>query len=347
LHFHIEAYFEVFIERIKMNDSRENHSTGSYVEPRVPSITGFGQRKINGKPKIVLNYSLEKCNDNSGTPKIDVCLRLKPRTFSIPSNEVDTLTILSDNTVACSSGNAREDVIEYMFSSVFGPEVDQKKFFDTWIYDKVLRFLNGNNELLFAYGTTNAGKTYTIHGNLNDPGIIPRTLLLVFNTLNNKLMAQCKYKPDKVIAAHILDENLIKVEESFRNNILNNWCNEKIQEGLKSSVSQIDEGQTIHSMDHLTNNDITKMFDLIKDVDNVTLDHGDVFYTVWVSYSEIYNESIYDLLVTCLPKQKRTPLKLSLDQDKNVYVRGMSIYVFTSKCIEKYAMKIYFILIVS
>jgi hypothetical protein len=100
-------------------------------------------------------------------------------------------------------------------------------------------------------------------------------------------------------------------------------------------------------MDHLTNNDITKMFDLIKDVDNVTLDHGDVFYTVWVSYSEIYNESIYDLLVTCLPKQKRTPLKLSLDQDKNVYVRGMSIYVFTSKCIEKYAMKIYFILIVS
>lgn len=52
----------------------------------------------------------------------------------------------------------------YTFSSVFGPNVDQKKFFDTWVYDKVLRFLNGNNELLFAYGTTNAGKTYTIHG---------------------------------------------------------------------------------------------------------------------------------------------------------------------------------------
>lgn len=31
--------------------------------------------------------------------------------------------------------------------------------------EKVLNFLNGNNELLLAYGTTNAGKTYTIHGN--------------------------------------------------------------------------------------------------------------------------------------------------------------------------------------
>lgn len=46
-------------------------------------------------------------------------------------------------------------------------------------------------------------------------------------------MTQCKYKPDKVIAAHILDENLIKAEESFRDNILNNWCNEKIQVNLK------------------------------------------------------------------------------------------------------------------
>lgn len=63
-----------------MNDSKENHSTGSYVEPRYPSITGFGQRKVKGKHKKVLDYSLEKSNDQSGIPKIDVCLRLKPRT---------------------------------------------------------------------------------------------------------------------------------------------------------------------------------------------------------------------------------------------------------------------------
>jgi len=68
-----------------MNDSKDNHSTGSYVEPRVPSITGFGQRKLNGKPKKVLDYSLEKCNDQNGIPKIDVCLRLKPRVNSAPS----------------------------------------------------------------------------------------------------------------------------------------------------------------------------------------------------------------------------------------------------------------------
>lgn len=70
-------------------------------------------------------------------------------------------------------------------------------------------------------------------GNSNDPGIIPRTLVLVFNSLNNKLMAQCKYKPDKVIAAHILDEKLMENEEEIRNNILNNWSNDKTQVIIK------------------------------------------------------------------------------------------------------------------
>lgn len=317
-----------------MNDSKDHHSTGSYVEPRVPSITGFGQRKINGKPKKVLDYSLEKCNDNSGIPKIDVCLRLKPRLNNVPTG-LDTLTILSDNIVACNNGNTRDDVTEYTFSSVFGPNVDQKKFFDTWVYDKVLRFLNGNNELLFAYGTTNAGKTFTIHGNINDPGMIPRTLLLVFNSLNEKLMSQCKYKPDKVIAAHILDEKLMESEEDIRNNILNNWCNEKTQDDIKSCMSQVDECQTIHSIDQLTNHSIVKMFDCLKNDGIASLDHGNVSYTVWVSYSEIYNESIYDLLITYSTNQKRTPLKLSLDQNKNVYVKNLT-HVFVQSAEEAY-----------
>lgn len=65
--------------------NEQNQSTGSYVEPRVPSITGFGQRKVNGKPKKVLDYSWEKSNEISGIPKVDVCLRIKPRTNCNPT----------------------------------------------------------------------------------------------------------------------------------------------------------------------------------------------------------------------------------------------------------------------
>lgn len=83
------------------------------------------------------------------------------------------------------------------------------------------------NKIVFNY-------LFTIFvGNSNDPGIIPRTLVLVFNSIGNKLMSDCKYKPDKVIAAHILDEKLIENEENIRNNILNNWANDKIQVNIE------------------------------------------------------------------------------------------------------------------
>jgi len=87
-------------------------------------------------------------------------------------------------------------------------------------------------------------------------------------------------------------------------------------------MSQVVDCQTIHSIDQLTNHSIVKMFDCLKNDEIASLDHGNVSYTVWVSYSEIYNESIYDLLITYSANQKRAPLKLSLDQNKNVYVKS-------------------------
>ena len=37
-------------------------------------------------------------------------------------------------------------------------------------------FLEGQNQLIFTYGATSSGKTYTIQGTNEDPGIIPRSV---------------------------------------------------------------------------------------------------------------------------------------------------------------------------
>lgn len=42
-------------------------------------------------------------------------------------------------------------------------------------------YMLGQNALLFAYGKTNAGKTYTIAGSKERQGILPRTLDVIFN----------------------------------------------------------------------------------------------------------------------------------------------------------------------
>lgn len=62
------------------------------------------------------------------------------------------------------------------------------------------------------------------------------------------------------------------------------------------------------------------------DLDRVSLSTttGDVQFSIWVSFFEIYNEFIYDLLEPTPPGQnrKRQTLRLCEDQTGNPYVKG-------------------------
>jgi hypothetical protein len=57
--------------------------------------------------------------------------------------------------------------------------------------DDVLR---GQNGLIFAYGVTNSGKTFSIMGTKQEPGLLPRTLDVVFNSTEGYL-SDAKLKP--------------------------------------------------------------------------------------------------------------------------------------------------------
>jgi hypothetical protein len=73
----------------------------------------------------------------------------------------------------------------YRFSHVFLPETQQAEFFAKTTLPLVRDLLDGQNGLLFAYGVTNSGKTYTVQGG-NGPdsaGILPRTLDVIFNSV--------------------------------------------------------------------------------------------------------------------------------------------------------------------
>lgn len=61
------------------------------------------------------------------------------------------------------------------------------------------------------------------------------------------------------------------------------------------------------------------------DLDRVSLTNtGDVQFSIWVSFFEIYNELIYDLLERASPghNRKRQTLRLCEDQTGNPYVKG-------------------------
>ena len=73
----------------------------------------------------------------------------------------------------------------YTFSKVFPPETQQSEFFTDTTLPLVRDFMGGESGLLFTYGVTNSGKTYTIQGSNNkgDAGLLPRTLDVIFNSI--------------------------------------------------------------------------------------------------------------------------------------------------------------------
>jgi Kinesin motor domain len=73
----------------------------------------------------------------------------------------------------------------FSFTQVFAPETSQSTFFTNTTLPLIKDLLNGESGLIFAYGVTNSGKTYTIQGknNLEEAGILPRALDVVFNSI--------------------------------------------------------------------------------------------------------------------------------------------------------------------
>ena len=64
----------------------------------------------------------------------------------------------------------------YRLDSVFGPESTQAAVYAATARPLARKVVEGYNACCFAYGATGAGKTFTMTGTLDDPGVIPLTL---------------------------------------------------------------------------------------------------------------------------------------------------------------------------
>ena len=58
---------------------------------------------------------------------------------------------------------------------------------------------------------------------------------------------------------------------------------------------------------------------------SIEMEQDETSYSIWVSFVEIHNESIYDLLdgAQKLGHIRKVPLKLADDQDGNVFIKDI------------------------
>ncbi|KAL4348245.1 hypothetical protein GQ457_17G002330 [Hibiscus cannabinus] len=73
----------------------------------------------------------------------------------------------------------------YAFDRVFGPHAATQEVYEVAAKPVVQAAMEGVNGTVFAYGVTSSGKTHTMHGDQNAPGIIPLAIKDVFSIIQD------------------------------------------------------------------------------------------------------------------------------------------------------------------
>lgn len=72
----------------------------------------------------------------------------------------------------------------FHFDRVFNADVSTQQIFQTDVQPMIINAVNGYNVTILAYGQTCSGKTFTISGNQESPGLISLTANELFKGLN-------------------------------------------------------------------------------------------------------------------------------------------------------------------
>uniref|UniRef100_A0A8C5BAA0 Kinesin-like protein n=1 Tax=Gadus morhua TaxID=8049 RepID=A0A8C5BAA0_GADMO len=194
---------------------------------------------------------------------------------------------------------------QYSFKKVFGIQTTQKELFEDVAKPLIEDLIQCKNGLLFTYGVTGSGKTFTMTGSPGQGGLLPRSLDMLFNSISPYQAKRYVFKPD--------DKNGLEIQSQV-DALLERQKRENMQSVPKTPVSR--QKADPEFADMISPEQACKY-------DSVDEDSS---YSVFVSYIEIYNNYIYDLLEDAPfdPIRPKTPQSKILreDQNHNMYVAG-------------------------
>ncbi|KAF5302602.1 hypothetical protein FQA39_LY10220 [Lamprigera yunnana] len=227
---------------------------------------------------------------------VHVYCRLRPLQdeCEVPCIKLVSPTVL--NVASDSKSKVVRREYRYVFKHIFTSYSNQREIFDHVGLPLLEDLVNGKNSLLFAYGVTGSGKTYTLTGDQTHPGIMPACVNTLFNSIGEQQAHKYVIKSDRLNGFEVQSEN----------------------EALEERFREAKNNKRIKSLKKATGDKVTYVNDGIKlsTVNNTSL------YSVFLSYTEIYNNAVYDLLDEANGKVLQAKI-IREDSRKNMYVNGV------------------------
>lgn len=189
---------------------------------------------------------------------------------------------------------------QFKFTGVFGDDVMQREVYSSSIESSID---NDENITLLMYGTSGSGKTYTLMGDADQPGIIPRAIEHIFTRYGGSIKTVPHFRPvggtHNVLSDDEIDTELLRRKLYFASN------SGSIFSGDKEKI------QSEHNF--------------------IKLDASKTSVYVWISFFEIYNENLNDLLeMPPTNQKKRDGLKMISNSGKTFVKNLTSIFALNS-----------------
>ncbi|KAM7396801.1 hypothetical protein PAMP_019812 [Pampus punctatissimus] len=201
--------------------------------------------------------------------------------------------------------NGEYKEMQYSFKKVFGVSISQMELFEHVAKPLVDDLIHGKNGLLFTYGVTGSGKTFTMTGSPGQGGLLPRSLDMIFNSIGPYQAKRYIFKTDDKNGMEIQNEVDALLERQRRENSLSVPKSSSSRQKLDPEIADMIKPEEAYKAEGVDE---------------------DSSYSVFVSYIEIYNNYIYDLLEETQediikPKPPQSKI-LREDQNHNMYVAG-------------------------
>ncbi|XP_017019482.1 kinesin-like protein KIF23 [Drosophila kikkawai] len=274
--------------------------------PRTP------MRVIQKTPRLQPHTTEKHRKDSSEKAKdpVNVFCRVRPLQSEA---DLTSLRVKNSTTIALNpqdqllqhhKHNGAQREIQYIFKHVFQPEATQQDVYGSVAQPLVENLLRGRNSLLFTYGVTGSGKTYTMTGNLRHRGIMPRCLDVLFRTISDYQAKKFVFKPDRLNGFEILSEEDALLERQHE-------MNQRFAGSGRFAFRHKDSDPEIASQASV---EPTPLLGL--DEDNM--------YSVFITYIEIYNNSVYDLLEDSGIQKTLQSKIIREDANRHMFVHGVT-----------------------
>nr|XP_043607923.1 kinesin-like protein KIN-7N [Erigeron canadensis] len=191
--------------------------------------------------------------------KICVAVRVRPPVIVRSENSVDNNNNnqcqwkVEDNRISLHrslTGTPLPPSISYTFDHVFDQDCSNASVYDHLTKDIIHAVVDGFNGTAFAYGQTSSGKTFTMNGSENDPGIIHRAVKDIFAktsmSIDREFLIRVSYMEiynEEINDLFAVENQKLQIHESLERGIFVAGLREEIVNSAEQVLQLIEMGE--------------------------------------------------------------------------------------------------------